>query len=71
MRRLRIVGHDDLEIYERMQSGLGSDAIEWVNLERLRGGEEDHGETAIVNGTSERQMRNQFAAWKRFMTMTM
>ena len=27
--------------------------------------------TAIVNGTSERQMRNQFAAWKRFMTMSM
>ena len=66
-----IVGHDDLEIYERMQTGLVSDAIEWVNLERLRTGEEDHGETAIVNGTSERQMRNQFAAWKRFMTMSM
>ena len=66
-----IVGHDDLEIYERMQTGLVSDAIEWVNLERLRTGDEDHGETAIVNGTSERQMRNQFAAWKRFMTMSM
>ena len=66
-----IVGHDDLEIYERMQSGLLSDGIEWVNLERLRAGDEDHRETAIVNGTSERQMRNQFAAWKRFMTMSM
>ena len=66
-----IVGHDDLEIYERMQTGLVSDALEWVNLERLRTGDEDHGETAIVNGTSERQMRNQFAAWKRFMTMSM
>ena len=42
-----------------------------MNLERLRAGDEDHGETAIVNGTSERQMRNQFAAWKRFMTTSM
>ena len=65
-----IVGHDDLEIYERMQAGLVSDGVHWVNLERLLTDEEDHGATEIVNGTSERQMRNQFAAWKRFITMT-
>lgn len=64
-----IVGHDDLEVYERMQAGLRSDGNEWVNLRRLRTGAEDHGESAVVNGTSERQMRNQFAAWKRFMAV--
>ena len=63
-----IVGHDDLEVYERMQAGLRSNGVEWVNLQRLRTGEEDHGATDVVNGTSERQMRNQFAAWSRFMT---
>ena len=27
--------------------------------------------TAVINGTSERQMRNQFHAWAKFMTMNM
>jgi hypothetical protein len=25
----------------------------------------------VINGTSERQMRNQFHAWSKFMTMDM
>ena len=66
-----IVGHDDLEMYERAQEGLQSDGLEWVNLQRLHPGEEDYGEEVVVNGTSERQMRNQFHAWTKFMTMTM
>ena len=66
-----IVGHDDLEMYERAQEGLMTDGNEWVNLYRnAEEAEEFDGEWTGI-GTSERQMRNQFAAWKRFMLMTM
>ena len=45
--------------------------MEWVNVQRLRTEEEDFGEEAVENGTTERQMRNQFDAWVKFMTATM
>ena len=32
---------------------------------------EDFSEEAVENGTTERQMRNQFDAWRKFMTATM
>jgi hypothetical protein len=63
-----IVGHDDLEMYERAHNGLHADANPWVNLQRRYEQGEQHDQTAIVDGTSERQMRNQFAAWIRYMT---
>ncbi|MFK7837344.1 MAG: aromatic ring-hydroxylating dioxygenase subunit alpha [Sulfitobacter sp.] len=63
-----IVGHDDLEMYERAQEGLHADGMEWVNIQRLLEEDEDFGETKETNGTTERQMRNQFDAWARFMT---
>jgi benzoate/toluate 1,2-dioxygenase subunit alpha len=66
-----IVGHDDLEMYERAQLGLQADGFEWVNLQRLLASGEAPDETAVVGGTSERQMRNQFQAWVKFMTMSM
>ena len=67
-----IVGHDDLEMYERAQEGLMSNGLEWVNLQRLYPGQEENfSEEAIENGTTERQMRNQFDAWRRFMTISM
>lgn len=66
-----IVGHDDLEMYERAQIGLHADGLEWVNVERLYEDGEQPDETAVINGTSERQMRNQFQAWAKYMTMTM
>ncbi len=60
------VGHDDLEMYERAQDSLHSDANPWVNMQRLmQPGEAEA--TAIENGTTERQMRNQFTAWAKFM----
>jgi phenylpropionate dioxygenase-like ring-hydroxylating dioxygenase large terminal subunit len=62
-----IVGHDDLEMYERAQEGLLSDGLEWVNVQRLYDAEEHYDEESIDNGTTERQMRNQFAAWAKFM----
>ena len=58
-----MVGHDDLEMYERAQEGLMADGLEWVNIQRLYEDGEDFGEEAVLNGTTERQMRNQFDAW--------
>ena len=66
-----IVGHDDLEMYERIQTGLRADGHEWVNVQRLYEEDEELDTTVVVNGTSERQMRNQFNAWVRFMTSSM
>ena len=66
-----IVGHDDLEMYERAQEGLHVDANPWVNIQRLYDPAEAEQETAVMNGTSEWQMRNQFRAWSKFMTMSM
>ena len=59
-------------MYERAQEGLMSDGLEWVNLQRLYPVDgEDFSEEAVENGTTERQMRNQFDAWRKFMTTTM
>ena len=66
-----MVGHDDLEMYERAQEGLQGGDYEWINIQRLYPGSETYDETAIENGTTERQMRNQMNAWVKFMTMTM
>lgn len=66
-----IVGHDDLEMYERAQDGLRSNGNKWVNLQRLYREGEERDVTAVINGTSERQIRNQFHAWAKFMTLDM
>ena len=66
-----MVGHDDLEMYERAHEGLMSDGLEWVNIQRLYEEDEDFSKEAVENGTTERQMRNQFDAWVKFMTCTM
>jgi phenylpropionate dioxygenase-like ring-hydroxylating dioxygenase large terminal subunit len=62
-----VVGHDDLEMYERAQQGLLSDGSEWVNIQRLYRAGEEEDVTVVENGTTERQMRNQFHAWKKFI----
>jgi benzoate/toluate 1,2-dioxygenase alpha subunit len=61
-----VVGHDDVEMYERAQEGLLADGNPWVSLHRLYRPRE--APIAIDNGTTERQMRNQFRAWARYMT---
>ena len=66
-----IVGHDDLEMYERAQEGLHADGMEWVNVQRLYEEDENFEEERVENGTTERQMRNQFHAWVKFMTADM
>jgi len=62
-----VVGHDDLEVYQRAQQGLLARGRDWVNVARLYDPAE-HGQVNVAtNGTNELQMRNQFRAWARFM----
>jgi hypothetical protein len=63
-----VVGHDDLEMYERAQDGLQSRARDWVNVGRLYSPDEVGQKNVATNGTNEWQMRNQYRAWGRYMT---
>ena len=63
-----VVGHDDLEMYERAQDGLHSRARDWVNVGRLFTPGEEGQKNVVTNGTNEWQMRNQYRAWGRYMT---
>ncbi len=66
-----VVGHDDLEMYERAQTGLQSRAAEWVNVARLYSPTERDQANVATNGTNEWQMRNQMRAWVTYMTASM
>lgn len=66
-----IVGHDDLEVYQRAQAGLLSRGREWVNVARLYDPTENQRKNEATNGTNEWQMRNQYQAWGRYMTASM
>jgi hypothetical protein len=58
-------------MYERAQLGLHANGLEWVNVQRLYEPGEGEDETTTAGGTSERQMRNQFHAWTKYMLMSM
>lgn len=66
-----VVGHDDLEIYERAQKGLLSRGLDWVNVARLYEPGEEERKNEVTNGTNEWQMRNQYRAWAHYMTAAM
>ncbi|MBK7615219.1 MAG: Rieske 2Fe-2S domain-containing protein [Burkholderiales bacterium] len=66
-----VVGHDDLEMYERAQEGLHSQGSDWVNVARLYDPAEKGQANVVTNGTNEWQMRNQFRAWSQYMTASM
>jgi phenylpropionate dioxygenase-like ring-hydroxylating dioxygenase large terminal subunit len=62
---------DDLEVYGRVQRGLAdAAAAEWVYLGRGHGGDvaDERGTRRGATGTSEIFIRNQLAAWLRYMT---
>jgi phenylpropionate dioxygenase-like ring-hydroxylating dioxygenase large terminal subunit len=61
---------DDLEIYERLQRGLSSGAVDWVYTGRGHGRdvEEPGGVRRGATGTSEIFMRAQFAAWLAYLS---
>ena len=62
---------DDLEVYERIQRGLGAAGCEWVNLARGLGNDvaDAHATRRGSTGTSEIFVRNQFDAWLKYMTV--
>lgn len=62
-----VVGHDDLEMYERAQQALKSRGRDWMNVGRLYDPAEKDQKNVVVNGTSEMQMRAQFRAWLKYM----
>jgi len=66
-----VVGHDDLEVYERAQEGLHARGRDWINVGRLYDPAERGQVNVATNGTNEWQMRNQFRAWVRYMTASM
>jgi phenylpropionate dioxygenase-like ring-hydroxylating dioxygenase large terminal subunit len=61
---------DDLEVYERLQRGLSSAAVEWVFIGRGHGRdvEEPGGVQRGGTGTSEVFVRAQMSAWLDYMT---
>ena len=65
---MSIVAHDDMHLFESIQSGLAAGHNEWVSLHRGHEPGERGDATRDVNGTNELLMRNQFRAWVKFMT---
>jgi len=66
-----VVGHDDLEMYERAQEGLHSRGSQWINVGRLYDPAERRQANVVTNGTNEWQMRSQMRAWVKYMTASM
>ncbi|NIE88579.1 MULTISPECIES: aromatic ring-hydroxylating dioxygenase subunit alpha [unclassified Burkholderia] len=59
---------DDVEVYARCQQGNNTRGGEWVSMHRYAGTDRAVEDGYVsINGTSELPMRNQFAAWHRFM----
>jgi hypothetical protein len=60
---------DDLEVYERLQRGLSSGAVEWVFIGRGQGRDLDEagGMRRGGSGTSEVFIRRQFEAWLAYL----
>jgi phenylpropionate dioxygenase-like ring-hydroxylating dioxygenase large terminal subunit len=61
---------DDLEVYERIQHGLSSGAVDWVYIGRGYGRDADEadGTRRGATGTSEVFIRAQMQAWLAYMT---
>jgi hypothetical protein len=61
---------DDLEVYERVQRGFASGAVEWAYVGRGHGcdSEEPDGTRRGASGTSEVFIRAQMQAWLSYMT---
>jgi phenylpropionate dioxygenase-like ring-hydroxylating dioxygenase large terminal subunit len=60
---------DDLEVYERIQKGFSSGALEWAYIGRGHGSDiEEEGQARGKTGTSEVYLRAQMRAWLDYMT---
>jgi hypothetical protein len=58
---------DDLEAYNRVQEGLGSDGGDWVSLHRAAGHDQPLPGGRASTGNSEMPQRNQFRTWAAYM----
>ena len=62
-----MVGPDDLTAYFRIQQGLQSTGSDWVEMHRNYGHDEDQGDRLTNVGTSDLDIRTQYAAWQHYM----
>ena len=67
---MSVVAHDDVHLFEAQQSGLRSQATEWVSLHREYVPREFDVQTRDTSGTSELLLRNQYRAWARYARTT-
>src|SRR5690606_13841309 len=63
-----MVGPDDWDCYARMQEALKSNSMEWVDMRRGIGKEEQDNQALRSFGTSDLSFRNQYRAWLSYMT---
>jgi len=63
-----MVGPDDLEGYMRIQDGLESTGSDWIEMARQFGSDKNEGDRIVGGGTSDLDMRTQYAAWRNYMT---
>jgi hypothetical protein len=64
-----LVASDDLEIFERCQRGLESAGNDWIDMRRGVLSDTRQADGSVHGpGTSELPIRNQFEAWKRYLS---
>jgi phenylpropionate dioxygenase-like ring-hydroxylating dioxygenase large terminal subunit len=63
-----LVASDDLEIFERCQRGLAQGGHDWIDVSRGLSADRADGHGVTGSGTSELSIRNQLAAWRRWMS---
>lgn len=70
---MSVVAHDDIHLWESAQRALAADGNEWVSLQRgWPGTEAADGpgpEGRAISGTDEALMRNQYSAWRYWMSL--
>ena len=64
---MSVVAHDDLHVFETLQTALRADGNPWVSLHRDARGDEPHGAIADTSGVDERLLRHPYAHWAHAM----
>ncbi len=66
---MSIVAHDDIHVFESIHRGLRTSGNPWVSLHREQSIDEFDSSARLVSGTNEILMRNQFRAWRKYMSV--